>query len=554
MYRAWDPRLERHVALKILHHRAEVDTTRVQRFIAEARAASALNHPNIVTVFDAAVDEATPYIVSELIDGRPLRDELSQGFIPLRRLLDLATQIADGLAAAHEAGIVHRDLKPENVMVTRGARAKIVDFGLSRVSGFGGAAGATSRGNLETMTDMGLRAGTAPYMSPEQARGVAADYRSDQFSFGLIVFEMLTGRPAFRRQTPEATLDAIINEDLRPLSELGARVPLPLRWIVERCLAKDGSDRYASTADLHRDLKTVRDRLGEALAPAVSTGHWWSGRRLVIGGLGAVGAAVLLAAVALQRPAAGSPLRFFPVTTDEGFEGFPAWSPDGLTLAYAAEVDGVLQIFTRRISAPSAAVVTRAAYDCKYPFWSPDGKRLDHVSLAKDRDGIWSVGAAGGTPHVTVEDATRGAISPDGRTLAFLRDEQHGDIVGAAAVYVSSPVGAPPKRHRGLGALRLAEGVLAFSPDGHTLGLAAVPRTIGLPAEQRGWQFWTMPVDPDAPARRRLSGWTDVVPQISKLLLAARRPPRCTRRQDPLEPWRTSVGGRPEAPSRVAPH
>ena len=198
VYRAWDPRLERHVALKILHRRAETDPDRVHRFVAEARAASALNHPNIVTVFDAAVDDAVPYIVAELVDGRPLRDELARGPVPLKRLLDLATQIADGLAAAHDAGIVHRDLKPENVMVTRTGRVKILDFGLAR----GAVSSAMPPGtpiatSFETMTDMALGAGTAPYMSPEQARGAATDYRSDQFSFGLMLFEMLTGRPAY---------------------------------------------------------------------------------------------------------------------------------------------------------------------------------------------------------------------------------------------------------------------------------------------------------------------------------------------------------------------
>ena len=162
---------------------------------------------------------------------------------------------------------------------------------------------------------MALGAGTAPYMSPEQARGTATDYRSDQFSFGLILFEMLTGRPAYRRRTPEATLDAIINEDL-PLDGLGARAPLPLQWILERCLAREPGDRYASTSDLQRDLLTARNRLGEVLASAPTTSRrTWSGRqRLVASGLGAACAGVLLTAYVVQRPIAGPPpLRFNPV-------------------------------------------------------------------------------------------------------------------------------------------------------------------------------------------------------------------------------------------------
>src|SRR5688572_22462727 len=209
VYRAWDPRLEREVALKILHERSEVDPDRVWRFVAEARAASALNHPNILTVFDAAVEGATPFIVSELIEGDSLRGEIRRGPVPIKRLLDIATQIADGLSEAHGAGIVHRDLKPENIMVTRAGRVKILDFGLAGHLGFGHATTGGSADGSQAETALGLRPGTVPYMSPEQARGTAAGRHSDQFSFGLILYEMLTGRPAFQGATPAATLHAI---------------------------------------------------------------------------------------------------------------------------------------------------------------------------------------------------------------------------------------------------------------------------------------------------------------------------------------------------------
>lgn len=521
VYRAWDPRLEREVALKILHRRSGTDPDRVQRFIAEARAASALNHPNIVTIFDAAVDSDTPYIVSELIDGRPLRDEIHRGPVALKRLLDLATQIADGLSAAHEAGIAHRDLKPENIMVARTGRAKIVDFGLTRPAGFERPGGEPVGDDAQTQTDLGLRAGTIPYMSPEQARGAASDIRSDQFSFGLVLYEMAAGRHAFRRDTPAATLDAIINDDLPPMSALDPRTPLQLHWIIERCLAKSPADRYAATADLHRDLRTLRDRLGEAVsretgaaAPAVTATIW---RRALIGAalIGMLAAGAMLSSLITEpQPGDASALRFTPLATEPGYEGFPAWSPDGQTIAYVAEVNDTLQVFTRRLSSPGSAQVTHAPYDAKHPFWSPDGRRIFYISLARDREGIWSVGAAGGVPQIVIEDATRGAISPDGRTLAFLRDEQPADIVGTSALWLSTPIGAQPTKYLPFDTLRFVEGALSFSPDGSKLALSAVQRTINLQPEARGWQFWILPLLTGQPYRR-LQWWADLAPRVT---------------------------------------
>jgi Tol biopolymer transport system component len=536
VYRAWDPRLEREVALKILHERPEVDPDRVWRFVAEARAASALNHPNILTVFDAAVDGDTPYIVSELIEGDSLRGEVRRGPVPLKRLLDLATQIADGLAEAHAAGIVHRDLKPENIMVTPAGRAKILDFGLARSAGLQAGAGIPSEPVDQTQTESGLLVGTIPYMSPEQARGSATDFRSDQFSFGLILYEMAAGRPAFRRETPAQTLDAILNEEPEPLSDVSPQVPIFLWWIIERCLAKNPTERYGATADLHRDLRNLRDRLADALAkerrlPAAGAGRsrLW---RLAIPLAAVVAAAgvVLLygAAAAPAHPFDESQLRYVPFATEAGYEGLPAWSPDGQTIAYAADVNGVLQIFTRTLSSADAAQVTYGSYDCKYPFWSPDGKRLYYISLARTRDGIWSVGAAGGSPQVVLEDAIRGALSPDGRTLVFLRDEARAEIVGRTALYVASPGGPEPwapeeiaaaaKRYEGFGSERFIEGALAFSPDGSKLALVAVPiRTFpySLNDGSRGWRLWVIDWPHAGTPVRRLTAWEDAVPHIS---------------------------------------
>jgi Tol biopolymer transport system component/tRNA A-37 threonylcarbamoyl transferase component Bud32 len=528
VFRAWDPRLHREVALKILHDRSATAPERLARLLAEARAASALNHPNILTVFDASVDGATPFIVSELIDGPTLREEIGRGVVPLRRLLDLATQIADGLAAAHDAHIVHRDLKPENIMIAKSGRVKILDFGLAWPRTATG--DDVQRSTEQTATDLGLRAGTVPYMSPEQARGAGVDFRTDQFAFGLILCEMATGRIPFRRDTPAATLDAIINEDLPPIAFGDPRTPPMLRWIMERCLAKAPEDRYGATSDLYRDLRTLRDRLPEAVPAEAEAPR---GRRLwrAVRFAGGVTAGVLLGAL-LARQLAGTPdarsseLQFQPFATASEYEGQPAWSPDGQTIAYAKDVDGVLQIYTRGLSSSSSAAVTHQPYDCRHPFWSGDGKRIYYVSLAQEREGIWSVGAAGGTPQLVVKNANKGAISRDGRTLAFLRDEARGDIVPASGLYLSRPQGEAPwspdavdaaaTRYAPLGRFRFVEAGLAFSPDGRKLGVAGVGEISNPDEDARGWQFWVVPVDGGAP-NRRLKSLLDVAPRESRL-------------------------------------
>jgi eukaryotic-like serine/threonine-protein kinase len=542
VYRAWDSRLHREVALKILSPRSEMDPDRMRRFVAEARAASALNHPNILAVFDAVVDGDTPYIVSELIEGESLRVEIQRGPMPVKRLLDLATQIADGLSDAHAAGIVHRDLKPENIMVTRTGRAKILDFGLTRPTGFrtGVTAARSGRDGVEasvavstalggqTATEPGLLAGTVPYMSPEQARGSATDLRSDQFSFGLILYEMATGTQAFRRETPAETLDAIANDEPTALPQINPQTPLLLWWIIERCLAKNPGDRYGMTSDLHRDLRMLRDRLGDAIGRERGSTHAGQAPRFISRLVLPVAALLALAVAAglvwsvLATPQAPdlTQVLFTPLATESGYDVHPALSPKGQTVAYAAEVGGILQIFTRRLSSSESAQVTQAPYDCKHPFWSPDGQRLYYVSLARDRDGIWSVGAAGGTPQVVVENATRGAMSRDGRTLAFLRDEQRADIVGTSELWLSTPNGAAPwsseaveaaaRKQDTFGGRRFIEGALSFSPDGNSLGMCVVPEG----QKELGWQFWIVPL-PDGRPYRRFEWWSDAAPRVS---------------------------------------
>jgi len=262
LYRARDPRLNREVAIKFLAERHSANDERLKRFDREARAASALNHPHIITVYEISEHEGHPFIAMELVEGKSLRGILADGAPSLRRLLTIAVQMADGLAAAHERGIIHRDLKPENVMIAKNGYVKILDFGLAKLEPES-VSPDEDTAKLEFETTPGLVMGTAAYMSPEQARGLSIDHRSDQFSLGTILYEMLTGRRPFEGTTSIDLLAAIVYREPEKVSNLNPRVPNSLEWIVERCLRKDPEDRYDSTADLSRELALTRDRLSD---------------------------------------------------------------------------------------------------------------------------------------------------------------------------------------------------------------------------------------------------------------------------------------------------
>ncbi len=272
VYRARDTRLGREVAVKVLPSGLSSDPERLKRFEKEARSASSLNHPNIVTVYDIGESGGASFIAMEVVDGQTVRDILAEGALPPKRLLAIAAQVADGLAKAHGAGIVHRDLKPENVMVTRDGLVKILDFGLAKLTHPEDPSGATQSPTVSGATEPGLVMGTVGYMSPEQALGKPLDFRSDQFAFGSIVYEMATGKRAFARGSAPETLTAIIRDEPEPIGALAPLTPAPLRRIVERCLAKGPDDRYASTRDLARDLQDLRDLTAGSQADASLSG------------------------------------------------------------------------------------------------------------------------------------------------------------------------------------------------------------------------------------------------------------------------------------------
>jgi len=263
VYRAKDTRLDREVAIKTLSLDRCSEPEALSRFEQEARSACALNHPNIVTIYEVGLVKGTRYIAMELVDGETVRALLASGPIAFRKCVALAVQIADGLAKAHEMGVIHRDLKPENLMVSRDGTAKVLDFGLAKLRKLDHPRGSDA---TTSITEHGTVMGTVGYMSPEQATDGEVDFRSDQFSFGSVLYEMVTGSPAFRKETHAETTAAILRDEPESVGARMLQVPAPFIWIVERCLAKDPKQRYASTRDLARDLAAVRDRLADAPA------------------------------------------------------------------------------------------------------------------------------------------------------------------------------------------------------------------------------------------------------------------------------------------------
>jgi Tol biopolymer transport system component len=357
VYRARDSRLGRVVAVKVLPASIGKDTDFFTRFQSEARAASALNHPNIVTIHDVGSFDGLSCILMELVEGRTVRELLDGGPPPLKKTLQIAAQVADGLAAAHARGIVHRDLKPENLMVSKDGVVKILDFGLAKTTPLY-AGRAEETGSYEAVsTEAGSVVGTVGYMSPEQASGRSLDFRSDQFSLGTILYEMISGRRAWKRSSAAETLTAIIREDPQPPLEIAApSTPTALRWLIARCLSKEPEERYASTRDLARDLSTIRDHLSEI-----------SGTELVSGSAKTAAksrATRALIAVALAAAALAAGLWLAPRLRREQKEALPNWiqvgfrrgtvssarfAPDGQTIAYSAAFDGdASRIFSTR--------------------------------------------------------------------------------------------------------------------------------------------------------------------------------------------------------------
>src|SRR5262245_23539083 len=418
VYRARDTRLGRDAALKVLPPDLAANRDRLARFEREARAASALNHPNIVTIYEIGSAASIAYIAMELVQGTTLRDLIAQGPLAFKRTLALAAQIAEGLARAHEAGIVHRDLKPENLMVTREGLVKILDFGLAKLVASAGPE-VSQLSTMATPTEPGVVLGTVGYMSPEQAAGRSADFATDQFALGSILYEMVTGRRAFARGSAAETMAAIIREEPEPFDRLAPQTPVALRWIIERCLAKDPHERYASTRDLARDLAQRRDHTSEvsheaSLAQGRRSPSWL--RRVATATLIVVTALALLIGLSGRKVPALRTLRFS-VPLPAGVSSqrpVAVISPDGTRLAIEASREGRRRIFLRALNSDQTVEV-EGTLDAAATSWSPDSRFLAFYSGGK----LKRVAIAGGPPVDLCTAALSAAVgwSRDGTIL-----------------------------------------------------------------------------------------------------------------------------------------
>ena len=423
VYLAQDAELNRQVALKVLPAQFTNDEERIARFRREARAASVLNHPNVVTIYDVGQTGDTWFIATEFVEGTTLRARLAEGPKNIPGALDIALQCARGLEAAHKAGIVHRDVKPENIIVRQDGVVKIVDFGLARGAedGLGELLGNATR--------TGAVMGTPRYMSPEQARGQKLDPRTDIFSLGAVLYEMITGRPAFPGATTADVFAALLSSAPEPVAATG------LNSILQKALAKDRDARYQTVDAFAQDLEYLREHPAGFVPATKDTRHSRVSRRAMLAGAGALVAGAGLAGLRLRlhRPLVQEPLPMsvVPVTSFSGYKDFGSVSPDGQRIVFSWNgapngSGGRLErnIYTKSVGNGEPVRLTFAQQDETYPAWSPDGRQIAFCRLLDSRHpylrfAILIVPAAGGAERNIAEGGNGVAWSPDGKDLVF---------------------------------------------------------------------------------------------------------------------------------------
>ena len=484
VYLARDTKLRREVAIKVLPPVFAQNPERVTRFWREARMLAALSHPNIAAIYGLEEFDRVSYLVLELVPGETLAERLAASRLSQEGALQICAQIAEGLEAAHEKGVIHRDLKPANIKITPEGKVKLLDFGLAKAFEPDSVKDLSDR-STESLgaTREGQILGTPAYMSPEQVRGGPLDKRTDIWSYGCVLYEVLTMRQPFGGETVSDTIAALLEREPN-WGRLPAMTPASIRLLLRRCLEKDPRRRLHDIADARIEIEDALVAKPE-LKPR-SHGLSWGIKALVA----LVGAATaLLLSYQLLRPAPEGVdgHRYIPFAMEAGVETQPAWSPDGKTLAYAADVSGIRQVLAQGIDAAVPTQLTHSPADCLRPFWSRDGARVFYSMNGK----LWSVSAAGGQAELVLEDAWLGSISPDGKCIVFGKGGAGGGLwLYSLADRAESRYPAPLE---GVSMTRQVR----FSPDGTRVG--------ALWPTQREHTFdnifWILPYPPGPKAR-----------------------------------------------------
>jgi len=452
VYKARDTRLNRNVAVKTLPESLAADTDRLRRFTLEAQSASSLNHPNILAIFDIGTHQGTPYLVSELLEGETLRERLQNGKLSVGKSVDYAGQIANGLAAAHAKDITHRDIKPENIFITRDGRAKILDFGLAKVRADVPEGDGNTR--TATVTAAGTVMGTVGYMAPEQVRGQVADARADIFSFGVVLYEMLSGRRAFQRDTAAETMTAILKEDPPDLSTMDNSLPPALDRLVRHCLEKSPEERFQSARDIAFDLESIAQPSDKppVIRETARRKNWalWA-----LAAVMALGFA-LVSYLYFRPPPAQA---FHRLTFRRGKIHATRFTPDGNGVVYSAQwEDEPSDLFTARLDSPGARALGLSGVELRAI--SASGE----LALAQNARVVGSAFApmgmlarvplSGSAPRPVEDNISFADWSPDGKELAVVREGDQGfqleyplgKILYRTAGYISEPRVSPDAR------------------------------------------------------------------------------------------------------------
>lgn len=531
IFLAQDKLLERRVALKVLPEQFTSDAQRLQRFVREAKAASALNHPNIITIYEIGEVEGTSFISTEYVDGQTLRSRISTGSLKLDEVLSVARQTAEALAAAHAVGIVHRDIKPENIMLREDGYVKVLDFGLAKLSEPGTAYGEVSEAALEAstrlveLTEPGTVMGTPSYMSPEQTRGRRdLDGRTDIWSLGVVIFEMLTGTRPFAGDTSSDIIASILKSEPRHISEITPRCPSQLDHIVAKALRKDRDDRYQQIRDLAIDIKSLQKELhsspsspAESFAPvptaesrAALTTDASSPRRyaaplataiVIISCVVAASWWYLGAGSNRSQAVDASNLRTIEIASWSSSPGevySPGkFSPDGKMIAFESTRGGGKHIWIKQATTAGEAVqITKDEFSNEQPIWSPDGDELAYFSTRGDQPGIWRIPVLGGSPKLVLHLEDRGIEmrrwANDGSIYFITKGEIAGVDVGSSEV---RPI-------TDFKALSINAQSIALSPDGKFVAYTII--------EDKSWSIWAGELSSLEKCRKILNSASDV--------------------------------------------